>query len=287
MTAPRAAWSGAAPAGAGRLLRWRLAVPPEKGGWVWWIGPLAVGAFNAPGPGLALALVAAGALAAFCIRQPATLLIKEMRKAPGARRIAPSLFWASLYAAALALVAAGLAALDHAGVVALSLLALPVFAWHALLVYQRRQRRQMALDLSAAMALALTGPAAYWAGGGASLAAACWIWLLPGAQSAASIVHMFLRLEQRGLDAAPPLGARLRQGAVPMAAHAVGVLLAMSAWSAGYAGPAVALAMLIPAIEGGWSVLRPQVGFTPKRLGMRQLAVSGAAMALLLIGLKG
>lgn len=267
-----------------RVLRWRLAVPPEKGGWVWWIGPLLIGGASGGSPGGAFVLVAAGALLAFCFKQPVTLLTKQLRKTHGQRYLGPPLFWTLLYATALLWIATLLLRMGHGNILALGVMAVPVFAWHVVLVYQRRDRHQQVLDISAAFALALAGPAAYWAAGGGDLAKAMWIWALPAAQSTASIVHMFVRLHQRALHAVPSLDTRLEQGFLPMLVHTAGLGLAVFAWQTGLANGAVVLAMLIPAAEGAWSVYRPQVEHAPKRLGMRQLFVSSAAMLLLALG---
>ena len=268
-----------------RYLRWRLAIPPEKGGWVWWLGPLLVGALAAPRFTPEMLLVLLGGFAAFCLPQPLTLVTKHLRRGHGEMR--PALVWAALHAAALAGVASMLLRAGHGQVVALGLLAAPVFAWRLALVYHRHDRRQRTLDLAAAGALALTGPAAYLAGGGEHLITAVWIWCLPALQSAASIVHMFLRLEQRVLDTAPPLAARLSGGLGPMLAHLLALGMALAALAAGQVSAAAVFALALPAAEGAHAILRPQVGHTPKQLGMRQLAISTVAMLLLALGLQG
>jgi len=271
----------------GSVFRWRLAVPSEKGGWVWWIGPLVVGAAAGGEPGGALLLVGAGALLAFCFKQPITLITRQFRKVPDRRTLGPPLFWAVLYATALAWIAMLLFRMGHPKIVLLGVLAVPVLGWHMALVYRGRDRHQQVLDISAAFALALIGPAAYWASGGGEPAKALWIWALTATQSMASIVHMFLRLKQRAMSATPPLGDRLDQGFLPVVVHAAGLALALFAWQTGVANIAVVLAMLIPAVEGTWSAYRPQVGHPPKRLGMRQLFVSSGAMLLLALGMLG
>jgi hypothetical protein len=267
-----------------RFLRWRLAIPPEKGGWVWWIGPLLVGAFAARAFAPMLLAVAVGAFLAFCIRQPLTLATRQLRRRQE-DGLAPPLAWAAGYALLLALIAGLLWQAGHRGVVALGLLAFPVFLWHLVLVYLRRDRHQLALDLSAAAALALAGPAAYWIAGGDDPATAFWVWALSALQSGASIVHMFLRLDQRQLYMLPSWRTRLRTGTVPMLAHLAAFAAAVLAASLGNASMLVVLGLAIPAVEGAWSIARPPLRPTPKQLGVRQLAVSSAAMLLLALGL--
>lgn len=267
-----------------RFLRWRLAIPPEKGGWVWWIGPLLVGACAARAFTPMFLAVAVGAFLAFCIRQPLTLATRQLRRRQE-DGLAPPLAWAAGYALLLALIAVLLVQAGHGPVVALGLLALPVFLWYLLLVYLRRDRHQIVLDLSAATALALSGPAAYWTAGGTDPAIAFWVWALPALQSAASIVHMILRLDQRLFHQSPPWRARLRSGIAPMLAHLAALAAAMLAVLLGDASLLAVVALAIPAVEGAWSIARPPLRPTPKQLGMRQLAVSSAVMLLLALGI--
>lgn len=265
--------------------RWRLAVPPEKGGWIWWVGPLVVGAMAAPAFSPSQCLVAVGACAGFCLRQPLTVLARQRRRGAARRDSRPALVWVALYSALLLGVATALVTVGHARVILLAGLALPVLAWHLRLTLGGDTRRHWALDLGAAGALALAAPAAYWAGGGSGIPQTLAVWALPAAQSSASIVHMFTRLDQRALRRLPALSERLKAGATPMAAHLLAFALAVGFWQIGGAGWVVLPAMLVPLLEGAWSVLRPQFGHSPMRIGLRQLAVSAAAMLLLSLGL--
>lgn len=267
--------------------RWRLAVPPEKGGWIWWIGPLAVGMLAAPELRWTQLPVVVGACAAFCILQPLTVLARQRRRGAPPGEARPALVWAALYGATLLAVALALIVSGQTRTVLLGVAALPVLAWHLRRVTTGPARRHGALDLIAAAALALAAPAAYWTGGGAGLFNALAVWALPATQSAASIVHMLTRLEHRVLRRPPTLSGRLAAGALPMAAHALALLLAAALWHTGAARPAAIAAMAIPATEGAWTVIRPQVGHSPMRIGLRQLAVSAAAMILIGIGLPG
>jgi hypothetical protein len=69
-----------------------------------------------------------------------------------------------------------------------------------------------------------------------------------------------------------------------MAAHLLALVLAAGLWRLGGAPAAVLPAMLLPLLEGGWAVLRPQVGHSPMRIGLRQLVVSAAAMLIMALG---
>lgn len=264
--------------------RWRLAVPPEKGGWIWWIGPLILGACAARNVNGMVLVVCAGAFAAFCIRQPLTLLARQLRRGQKDRRVA-LMGWAVVYGTVLAIVASLLWLRGHAPVVGLGLLAVPIFLWHLTLVYIGRDRHQRGLDLSAATALALAGPAAYWAAGGLDPSTAFWVWALPALQSCASIIHMFLRFEERMLHTLPPLRERLKRGRMAMIAHLLVLGAALAAYALGDVSALAVLALAIPAGEGVWSVVDPPTRPTPKELGLRQLFVSSAALFLLALGM--
>jgi hypothetical protein len=259
----------------------RFIVPPEKGGWIWWIGPLVIGVAAAGAVRPALVAVAVGAFSGFCVRQPLTLFIKSYRLPSHAGDRGPAAFWAVVYAAVCALVALALVFAGEARVLALAIPAAPVFAWHFYLVARGNERRQMLRDVLAAMALALAGTAAYWSCGGDDRSVALLVWLLPGLHSSASVVHMFLRLDQRRWDNAGTLDRRLRLGVVPTIHHGANVAVAVAFYSMGLLSIAGVVAFVVCLVEGVWAIVVPQVGHTPKRLGMRQLAVS-AVFALLM-----
>ncbi|NUM54978.1 MAG: YwiC-like family protein [Candidatus Hydrogenedentes bacterium] len=265
----------------GRYFRWKFAIPPEKGGWIWWIGPLAVGiaAAGTVRPGTMAVVV--GAFAAFCVRQPLTLFIKSYRLASLRVERGPAGFWVLLYGAICALVAIALLLDGNLRVLALAIPAIPVFAWHFYLVARGNERRQMLRDVLAAMALALSGTAAYWSCGGGNDVTAILVWLLPGLHSSASVVHMFLRLDQRRWEEAGALSRRLRLGTGPFAHHAANVVFACAFWAAGYVSILGVVAFVLCFADGVWAILVPQVGHTPKQLGMRQLAVSAIFSVLM------
>jgi len=266
------------------FFRRRFAVPPEKGGWIWLAGPLAIGVAAAGALRPALAAVVVGALAAFCIRQPLTLSIKSYRSTTHAGDRQPAAFWVVAYGLACVLAALALAANGNVRVVALAVPAIPVFVWHFALVARGSERRQVLRDVLAAFALAMAGTAAYWSCGGDDDATAALVWLLPGLQSGASVVHMLLRLEQRRWEKAGPLTRRLRVGIGPAVYHSANVAIAALLYTGGYVSFATVAAFAVCLAEGLYAVFVPQVGHTPKRLGMRQLAVSVVFAGLLCTG---
>lgn len=265
-------------------VRWRYLIPPEKGGWIWWLGPLVIGIAAAPSITPDILVVTLGIFAGFCIRQPVALYVKNRRRR---RDVAVSRQCQISIALHASLgVCAGLVLLlrGHAEILLLLPLAAPVILWDIVLVYDRRDRHHLARDLCAAGVLSLAGPAAYLSCNGNDPSTAILLPLLPGLQSTASVLHMFLRLEQRRWGTAGTLTYRLRRGLLPWLHHATNAILAIGLAFGGWAPPAAAIALLLPLLEASWAIVYPQIGHSPKKLGLRQLAISSMSMGALALG---
>ncbi|MBI3117664.1 MAG: YwiC-like family protein [Candidatus Hydrogenedentes bacterium] len=266
------------------MWRWRYAVPPEKGAWIWWIGPLLIGAAAARQVHWDLILLIVAALCAFLVRQPLTLAVKIVWRGRSRAELAPVLKWAALYSV-LTLAAAGwLLGGGHGWVLWMAAVGGPLFAWHLYLVRQGQERHQVLLDLLAAAFLALTAPAAYWAAHGVSAWLPWTIWLLTFLQSSASIVHMMLRLEQRRHKTAPSDYPRWRTAALPLMHHQFNLVLGIGFYAAGHAPLLVPIAFGLLLLDALEIIARPPFGHTPKQLGMRQLFVGSSFVVLLMAG---
>lgn len=267
---------------------WRrtLALPNDHGAWVFLLSPLLIGllvgtASGGAGPLAgparpALALLVVASLAAFLLRQPASMLVKALSGRRARQDLAPAAVWLAGYGLIGLAAVAGLAALGFGFVLVLAVPAVPVFAWHLLLISRRAERRQVMVEVVGSGVLALAAPAGYWVARGANAPdpIGWWLWALAWAQSAASIVYAYLRLAQRGLRAAPPLPERWRMGA-PALLFTTANLLAVAALAAAWVLPPwVPLAYAVQWAEAIYGTLRPAVGVRPTRIGLRQLAVS-------------
>jgi hypothetical protein len=258
-----------------RIFRKHYVLPTEHGSWIWWIGPFVIGAAVAGAFPPALWLLFVTAFAAFLSRQPIALLVKiASGRRPESDRV-PALFWASVYGTLVLLGVVVMAWLGFGRL--LLLLALPaslVFAWHLRLVSRRAERGQMGIEVVGAGVLALTAPAAYWVAGGRSDSTAWILWGLCWLQSAASIVLVYLRLDQRRWPDALLPRERWRAGRRALAYHLFNfmatVLLAAGRLVPGLIPVAFGL-MLADAVE---AIHRPCVGARPTAIGMRQLAAS-------------
>jgi hypothetical protein len=220
-----------------------------------------------------LTLVVA-ALAAFLIRQPATMLVKVYSGRRNPRELPAAWFWIGVYGLLALLALAALIAQGFAYLLVLALPGAPVFAWHLYLVSRRAERRQLGVELVATGVLALAAPAAYWVGIGRPDPLGWWLLVLVWLQSAASIVYAYLRLEQRTLEKIPSLNTSLRMGRRALL-YTTFNLVAVSGLSlAGVLPSLLPLPYALQWAETIWGTLRPAVGVKPTAIGIRQLIVS-------------
>ena len=260
-----------------RRSAWRkiYALPAEHGSWIWWIGPLILGAAAARKVSIDLLLLALAVLLAFLIRQPVSLLVKIFSGRRSRADLPPVFTWISIYAVLLAAAGLALIVLGHARLFLLLLPGLPVFGWHLWLVSRRQERNQRGIEIVGSGVLALAAPGAYWVCGGGSHSLPWILWLLAWLQSAASIVLVYLRLEQRAWESTS-LRSRLRAGTRSIAYYLANVLIALALGAAGlipWGIPAAFALLLLDAVAG---VVRPAMGARPIRIGMRQLFASSA-----------
>jgi hypothetical protein len=172
------------------------------------------------------------------------------------------------------------------GFVYLLILTIPgilVFSWHLYLISKRAERRQAGVEIVASGVLALTAPAAYWIGVGNYNPTGWLLWIIIWAQSAASIVYAYLRLEQRQLPSAPDRRARLRMGRRSLLYSTFNfsavVLLSISQITPFL----LPLAYVVQLLETIWGVNNPAIGVKPTIIGLRQLAVSSIYTILFII----
>jgi hypothetical protein len=146
----------------------------------------------------------------------------------------------------------------------LALPGIPVFIWHLYLISRRAERRQVGVEIVGSGVLALNAPAAYWVGIGSPNPVGWWLFLLTWLQSAASIVHAYLRLQQRELDYIPDLPTRLRMGRRALLYTSFNLFLP----------PLLPIPYSIQWLESLWGIFNPAINVKPTRIGIRQLIVS-------------
>lgn len=256
------------------------AVPAEHGSWIWWIGPLILGTAAAGRLSVDLLLLSTTMLTAFLIRQPMILFVKVKSGRRPVEDLPPITFWLLVYGAILASTTLALVHAGHIRLLLLLLPGLPVFGWHLWLVIRREERGQRGIEIVGSGVLALAAPAAYWVGSGSATALPWILWSLAWLQSAASIVLVYLRLEQRRWPEQPPIPGRLRQGARTLGYHAFNLVYAGSLSVVGSTPWLITAGfglMLLDALDG---VLRPAIGQRPTRIGLRQLGASSLFFTL-------
>jgi hypothetical protein len=100
------------------------------------------------------------------------------------------------------------------------------------------------------------------------------LWALVWAQTAASILHAYMRLEQRTLDTPPDRTGRFRMGWLALVVTASNVAAVAGLGMAGVVPRWLFLPYSVQFAETVWGVFRPAIGVRPKAIGLRQLAVS-------------
>ncbi|MEW6403323.1 MAG: YwiC-like family protein, partial [Chloroflexota bacterium] len=195
----------------------QIALPQDHGSWVFILGPLLVGIFAGKTFSYATFNLIIAAMAAFMLRQPLSIIVKAYSGRRSREDLPPAQFWAAVYGLIAVLALVGLILEGFGYILYLAIPGIPVFAWHLWLVSRRAERRQAGVEVIATGVLSLVAPAAYWIGIGQYDPSGWWLWLLTWLQSAASIVHAYLRLEQRGQAKDPERSEQWKMGSRALA----------------------------------------------------------------------
>jgi YwiC-like protein len=249
-------------------------VPQEHGAWVFIVSPLLIGLFAGKEFSYASFHLIIAALAAFLIRQPITIAIKAISGRRAKDDLSAAAVWVTVYGAIAMLALIGLLFNGFAFVLSLAVPGLPVFAWHLWLVSRRAERRQAGVEIAATGALALAAPAAYWVGIGHYDPTGWWLWILVWMQSAASIIHAYLRLEQREQAEVHAKRAQWRMGRRAALYTSFNLASSLSLSLFAVLPSFIFLPYLLQWLETLWSITHPATGWKPTRIGIRQLIVS-------------
>ena len=256
------------------LLRRHIALPTDHGSWVFLLSPLLIGLFAGGRWTPAVVPLVVAALAAFLLRQPVTIAVKAYSGRRSRSDLPAARFLILIYGLIGLLAVAALLALGFWYLLVLALPAAPVFGWHLYLVSRREERRQLGVEIVGSGVLALAAPAALWVTFGHADPRGWWLFALTWFQSAASIVHAYLRLEQRELIIAPELPMRLKMARRALLYTTFNLLAVIAFSLAGYLPRLLPLPYALQWAETVWGTLRPAVGVRPTLIGVRQLIVS-------------
>jgi hypothetical protein len=266
------------------LLNRHIALPQDHGSWVFLFSPLLIGLFAAPAFSTDSLILVIASLAAFLLRQPASIAVKVYSGRRSSRDLPAALFWIGAYSL-LGLIA--LALLVYRGFGDLLYLAIPgvlVFAWHLYLISRRAERRQMGVEIVASGVLALAAPAALWVGLGQPDPLGWALFALTWLQSAASIVYAYLRLEQRTLAGPPDRRTTWQMSRRALLYTTFNLLLVSGLSISGLLPSLLPLPFAVQWAETIWGAFfRPAIGFKPTAIGLRQLAVSSLFTLLFIL----
>jgi len=267
-----------------RLLRRHVAVPTDHGSWVFLASPLLIGLFAGGRFDTPTIYLLVASICGFLVRQPITIAVKILSGRRTRDDLTAALFWIVVYSLVGLLHVAGLVIRGFDYVLYLAVPAVPVFGWYLYLVGRRAERRQILLEVLASGAMALSAPAALWVGLGTYDSRGWLLWVLTWAQSGASIVYTYVRLEQRARsvdDVATIPHTRTAAGFATLnllAVIALGLLDLVSPW--------LGLAYAVQWLEVLWGIRHPATGQRPRAIGMRQLIVTTIFTALFVIGVS-
>ncbi len=260
-----------------------VALPSDHGSWVFLLSPLLIGLFAGGSWSLATIYLVIATLAAFLIRQPVTIAVKIYSGRRNRRDLAAAWFWIAVYGLIGAVGLAGLIIQGFAYLFILVLPGIPVFVWHLYLVSKRAERRRMGVEIVGSGVLAMAAPAGYWIGVG-NLDPIGWLLLvLTWLQSAASIVHAYLRLEQRELDVLPDIKNRLKMGRRAIIYTTFNLIFVAALAMINLVAPLLILPYALQWGETIWGTLNPAIGTRPTAIGFRQLFVSSLFTLLFIL----
>lgn len=264
-------------------LRKQIFLPQDHGSWVFIFSPLLIGLFAGGQFSLASLYLVVAAIAAFLVRQPVTITVKAWSGRRAKSDLPAARFWIVVYGLVLLFALAGLILSGFAFVLFLAVPGAPVFAWHLWLVSRREERRQVNVEIIATGVLALAAPAAYWVGLGGYDPAGWWLWILVWLQNAASIVHAYLRLEQRDLDRVPGRSELWRMGLRAFAYTTFNLVFTLGLGLFSVLPRFLFLPYMLQWLETLWGMFNPAIKWKPTRIGIRQLIVSTLWTVLFII----
>jgi hypothetical protein len=249
-------------------------LPQDHGSWVFLFSPLLIGLFlggNFLSGSLSLVIAS---IAAFLIRQPITIAVKVYAGRRAKTDLPAARVWIVAYGILILIALIGLIQAGFSYLLLLAIPGAPVFAWHLWLVSKREERRQINVEIVATGVLALAGPAAYWVGIGHYDSIGWWLWILVWAQTAASIVYAYLRLEQRDQTEVPAHNELWKLGIRAFAYTTFNLVSVLTLGLVSVLPRFLFLPYLVQWVETMWGIFHPAIKWKPVRIGTRQLIVS-------------
>lgn len=257
-----------------RFFRRQIALPTDHGSWVFLLSPLLIGLFAGGQWQPAHIPLILGALAGFLLRQPVTIAVKiySGRRPPDSLPVA--WFWIVVYSLTALIATVWLVLQGFAIILILVIPSIPIFIWYLYLVTVRDERRQSGLEIVATGAFALSAPAVYWISVGSLDPRGWWLFVLIWLQSAASIVHAYMRLSQRSWTRVPPLRERFIMGSRALFYTTFNLAVVPVICFVGKLAPLLFVPYAVQWVETFAGVVGPAMRVSPVLIGVRQLVVS-------------
>ena len=259
-----------------------IALPQDHGSWVFILSPLIIGFFAGGKFSVTGIYLVVAAMAAFFIRQPVVIAVKAYAGRRPRTDLPAARFWMVVYGAIALLALAGLVMRGFEEVLYLAIPGLAIFAWHLFLVSKRSERRQAGLEIVASGALALAAPAALWVAKGSYDSSGWILWILIWFQSAASIVHAYMRLEHRKQAQIPERAEQFQIGKRALMYTSFNFLATLILGLIGWLPRFIFLPYLLQFAETLWWTFHP-VKDKPTTVGIRQFIVSTLFTILFII----
>jgi len=260
-----------------------IALPQDHGSWVFLLSPLLIGLFIGRSWSVATIFLIIASFSAFLIRQPITIAVKVYSGRKSRHNLGVVWFWILTYCLIGSFSIIGLIFQGFGFLLYLVLIGIPVFIWHLYLVSNREERRQVGVEIVASGVFALAAPAAYWIGKGYQEQLGWVLFVLVWLQSAASIVHAYMRLEQRTLN--PQIGFRTKIliGRRALLYTTFNLVLVSILSGLNYLPSYLPLPYFLQWGETLCGALRPASGVKPTIIGFRQLSISSLFTVLFIL----
>jgi hypothetical protein len=252
----------------------QIAIPQDHGSWVFILSPLLVGIFAGDKFNYNILSLIIAAMSAFMIRQPMTVFVKTISGRRPKSDLAPARFWLLVYGSILTLALIALTLNGFGYVMYLAIPGAPVFAWHLWLVSQRTERKQAGIEIIATGVLSLAAPAAYWVAHGGYNPLGWWLWVWAWLQSAASIVYVYFRLEQRELKSGTESKKSWEMGKRSLLYTSFNLFASLILGWEKITPQLIFVPFLLQWVETLWGITHPAVGWKPTQIGIRQFFVS-------------
>lgn len=266
-----------------KYLRKQIYMPQDHGSWVFILMPLFIGFFAGDNFTMPAIYLIIAAMAGFFIRQPIMIAVKAYAGRRSRGDLPAARLWMLGYGSLAFLMLIGLVLRGFLDVLFLAIPGLAIFGWYLYLVYKRDERKQSGMEIVASGALALAAPAALWVANDSYSAQGWVLWLLVWFQSAASIIHAYMRLTHRAQAEVPEGPEKIQLGKRALMYTSFNFVASLLLGLFGLLPRFIFIPFLLQFSETVWWAFNPAIKAKPTSVGFRQLAISTIFTILFII----